>query len=314
MFDTAPAHAGYLCLATNSPVLRHLGDLRRKPAALGRKIKVLAMVANPPGFGGRLNVAHEREVLDALSNDATVGDRFQLSWVLGDRLDDLINHINKDRWDIFHFVGHGGFDDGPNAEDSGYVVMGDGKGSAERVFAQDLANTLRLCGSVQLAVLNCCESARGNGSASPGAALARANIPAVVAMQYPIADATAVAFTEVFYRALLNGKRVEQALTTARVSMHQKSKVEWGIPVLYSRSSAGDAIRFWSKAPEDTPVAAAAPPDVAAAASLPSLLREPVAEPRALPADDAISEQEARRRERQKRVKAMFKVSQPTAH
>jgi hypothetical protein len=300
MFDAAPAGSGYLCLANTSPVLRHLGDLRRPPHAAGRKIKVLAMRASPASLGPT-NAVQEGEILDTLSTDPRVGARFQVSWVLGDRYENLVEHINRDQWDVFHFIGHGGFDETADAS-GGYVVMGDGKGGAEKVFAEDLARVLRLSRGLRLAVLNCCKGAQGNSSASPGAALARAGIPAVVAMQYPIRNPVAIEFTDVFYKALLNGKTVEHALTTARVQLRRGSQVEWGIPVLYSRAVAGEAIRFWSDAPDDPAAPPAAAPTPPAAAPEAPRVAAPAAAAAPSPADD----EDARRRARLQRVRAMF--------
>jgi tetratricopeptide (TPR) repeat protein len=58
-------------------------------------------------------------------------------------------------------------------------------------------------------------------------------------MQFPISDGAAIEMSEGFYRALANNSPVDDAIKTARKFIQMKSKVEFGIPVLYMRSPDG---------------------------------------------------------------------------
>lgn len=305
MFDEKDNN--YLCLASTSPVLRHMGDLGNRSLKLGRRIKILAMIADPTDYGDSLNVEQERAVLQQVSEEPNMVNRIQLSWVTGQRLEDLIDHINRDRWDIFHFIGHGGYD--PD-DRTGFVVMGNGKGGGEAITAPDLANVLGLCDSLRMVVLNCCDSGHGNGPESPAAALSRARIPVVVAMQYPVPDRSAIAFTKTFYSTLAVGKTVEHSLTAARNAMKKNTNMDWGIPVLFSRLGADFSMKFWDEGDAAEVVQPAAvvlpigaePAQVHRSESETELVMPPVVVP-----PDAVSDLQARREERRKRVQEMFR-------
>ncbi|SOC51201.1 CHAT domain-containing protein [Ornithinimicrobium cerasi] len=70
----------------------------------------------------------------------------------------------------------------------------------------------------RLIVLNSCSTAvtgSVNMFSSTAAVLVRGGVPAVAAMQFAISDAAAIAFTRGFYAAVAQGKRVDDAVTSA---------------------------------------------------------------------------------------------------
>jgi hypothetical protein len=112
------------------------------------------------------------------------------------------------------------------------------------ISAQTLAR--ELCSSdVAVVVLNACQSATEDTSpALMGLApnLIRAGVPAVVAMQYSIADSSAVHFSRALYEVLAEGGPLDAAVTEGRkaISAHvSEDSMDWGIPVLFMRSSDG---------------------------------------------------------------------------
>jgi hypothetical protein len=106
-----------------------------------------------------------------------------------------------------------------------------------KVSASRLADILA-DGDVDLAVLNCCESAQGNASSSVGAALVEQGVPMAIAMQFAITNTAASRFSEHFYKSLTKGQTVERALTVARKYIRMNSDAEWAIPVLFTRSGS----------------------------------------------------------------------------
>ena len=86
--------------------------------------------------------------------------------------------------DVLHFIGHGGID---RTTGQGYRALADEDGGETyRLSAVALGRLLRDHYPLRLAVLNACEGARGdarNVFAGTAAALVRAGLPAVVAMQ-----------------------------------------------------------------------------------------------------------------------------------
>lgn len=227
------------------PIVRYL-ETAGGVGRMGVKgpLRILGMIADPStSEWPKLNVVRERDRInkgiDALQHEGKV----DFQWVPGGTGKDLMKKLLEGEWHIFHFIGHGGVEEAlPGA--SGFVVMVDEDGKPVKKFASDLA--MMLTGarrSLRLIVLNCCESARinvGDRFGNPAIGLMKTGwLPAVVAMQFPITDNAAISMSEGFYAALAGNRPIDDAVTLARKFIQEKSRVEWGIPVLYMRSTDG---------------------------------------------------------------------------
>ena len=249
----------FVCLDENQPLVRFFFVEGRAvaPQPDDRPLRVLAMVANPKGD---LDVEKERRRIDQ-AFEKVPADQHELRWVQGETRDALFEALKEGPWDIFHFIGHGGVD---SVEDEkgqlhtvGYLLVQDRKDEDPRFYASGLAAMLKM-GKVRLAVLNCCDSGRGPISGL-GATLVQTTVPLAVAMQFPISDEAALEFSEEFYKALVRGQSVENALTLARTVMYAKSRLEWGIPVLFTRSEPTVMLRAGPRALGTKPVAPLGP-------------------------------------------------------
>lgn len=268
MFDNAMGNDdAYLCLRNRSPLVRFLdveGPAIKLP--IDGPLRILGMVSNPGVTGWpKLDVDAERERIETALKDVPKG-AVDFKWVPGGSTDDLFDIMQEGPWHIFHFIGHGGVDEFVDSEKNepstrGYVVMQDGHGQAVKVYGSALGVMLEGDGSLRLAVLNCCEGARGAIS-SAGASLVSWGMPMVVAMQFPISNGSSAHFAGKFYRSLVNGQSIEHAMTVARQFMRSKTSLEWGIPVLFSRSSSSVLFRV-------EPAASAAVVEEGAAAVVP---------------------------------------------
>ena len=69
--------------------------------------------------------------------------------------------------------------------------------------------------------------------------LVQQDVTAVVAMQFPISDTAAVAFTSSFYGAVSGGIPLDQAATWARKALLVSHPGEWATPVLFLRAPDG---------------------------------------------------------------------------
>lgn len=115
------------------------------------------------------------------------------------------------------------------------------------LWSDDLADTIKQ-GGVRLVVLGACQSARRDptsfGFTGVAPALMKANIPAVVAMQYVISDPTAILFSTKFYEALAAGLSLDEAVAFGRREMMKlpddERDQDWGVPVLYLRHEDGN--------------------------------------------------------------------------
>jgi hypothetical protein len=97
---------------------------------------------------------------------------------------------------------------------------------------------------VRLIVLDSCESGRLaiDPFRSMAPALIRAQVPAVVAMQFPVQQDAARYFAVEFYRALVEGFPIDACLTEGRKAVLFGTGIDnanWGIPVAYTRAPDG---------------------------------------------------------------------------
>lgn len=245
----------HLCLRERSPLVRFIDQAGGSDVLeVDGPLRVLGVIANPKGDWRPLDVARERRVIDEAVAELQRSGRIEFRWAEADTGARLLDVMGRGPWHVFHFIGHGGIHaaESPDDTSEGFIVLLDEDRNPVEVPASKLKYWLKRSDTLRLVVLNCCESARGHDHdpyASPGAALVLAGIPAVVAMQYPIRDPSAICFAQHFYQALCENQSVERALTGARLHMHIQSDVEWGIPVLFSGAPTS---RLFNIAARDT--------------------------------------------------------------
>lgn len=146
---------------------------------------------------------------------------------------------------VLHYIGHGDFD--PETSE-GVLVIPDHLTGRETLSGPHLADKIKDLESLRLVVLNACDTARlsADSGHSPFAGVATAlvlgGIPAVVAMQSPIDDHQAIAFSAAFYEQLADGCPVDEALTEGRQAIHSLDPdgAGWAVPVLFMRTPTGN--------------------------------------------------------------------------
>lgn len=155
-------------------------------------------------------------------------------------LPELQSALRRHDYHIFHFIGHGDFDE---ATGQGHIVFADAQGRANPLPGEVLAQLLHNERTLRLAVLNACEGAQ-TSTANPFAGVAQLLVqqgaPAVIAMRHPISDEAAIAFSHEFYAALADGYTVDAALTEGRVAIATRmGNGEWGTPQLIMHAQNG---------------------------------------------------------------------------
>ena len=218
---------------------------RIKPLTVTGPLRILGMVASPTGLTP-LDVERERSRINEATAALQADGRVEVHWLDPATPRELQAALRRDKWHIFHFAGHGGFD--PTI-DEGVVALVDEDGAAVRVPATQLGRLLGDHNPLRLAVLNACEGARGSTHdlfSSTAATLVRRGTPAVVAMQYEITDDAAKEFGRSFYEAVADGSPVDIAVAEARksLSIQMSSTLEWGTPVLFMRTDDGVLFRM----------------------------------------------------------------------
>jgi hypothetical protein len=230
----------FLVLSVDTPLVRYL-DLpeRIQPLALEPPLKVMAMISCPSDYPPLDADQEWAKLKEALS------DLEQRGLVTLERLEEatlaaLQRRLRRGEYHIFHFVGHGGFDE--QAQD-GVLILENEQGRGRPVSGRYLGTLLHDEHTLRLAILNACEGARSSRSdpfAGTAQSLVRQGIPAVIAMQFEITDEAAITLAHEFYAALADGYPVDGALAEARKAVFgQENDVEWGNPVLYMRAPDG---------------------------------------------------------------------------
>jgi tetratricopeptide (TPR) repeat protein len=252
----------FLSIAAETALARYV-PLRFpvRPTAVSLPLRVLAVIANPSGVRP-LDVEQEKTILqDALAERGEQG-RVQVEILERAVVADISQAMRRFQPHIFHFVGHGLFQD-----DTAYVVLEHEDGTANAVDEHTFGELFSGSKETRLAVLNACQTATVSSS-QPLVGLAprllQRRLSAVVAMQYPVPDEASLIFTREFYRSLALGFPVDAAISEARRGIFLEMGAytpAWGTPVLFLR--AKDGRLFHPEEAEAAPIEIPAPPEPA---------------------------------------------------
>lgn len=251
MYD--PGKAEFVSLSISTPVVRYLDlPLPIRPLVVSPPLRILGVVASPKDMSP-VDVDREKRWLTKAIEDLQMDGLVELAWLEGQTRRDLLRTMRRNTWHVFHFIGHGRFDQN---EGQGFIALVDDQGKADLIPAELLARILADYESLRLAFLNTCEGAKGDAKdvfASTAATLVRRGIPAVLAMQYEISNRAAIELARTFYESLADGLPVDAAVTESRktLSVMSGSALEWGIPVLYMRSPDGVLFQMQSREVRD---------------------------------------------------------------
>ncbi|MCP4662969.1 MAG: CHAT domain-containing protein [bacterium] len=231
-------HRAFLSLSRTSPVVRCL-DVPRgiRPVLPGPPLRILVVVSRPAGLAV-LDLDRERRHLEEVWGKLAGVEIVTLPRATPEA---LRTALLERPFQVLHFMGHGGFDRATGDE---VLFFEDDDGRAQPVPGQVLGDVLRDASSLGLAFLNACDTARSRHRdgldpfTGVAAALVMARLPAVVAMQFPISDHAAIAFSNAFYRRLAAGDSVDAAAVEGRMAIHLRDtrSMEWSTPVLFMRT------------------------------------------------------------------------------
>jgi hypothetical protein len=224
--------ARFLTLSQETPIVRLIDSADRPPAVqVEPPMRVLVMVSSPSDMP-ELAVEREEQLLHATTGDLVKAGLIEIV-VLEDATLMSLQRALLDDYHVFHFIGHGGFD---QQAQEGVLVLEREDGTAHRVSGARLGTLLHDARYLQLAVLNACEGARTSGRdafSGVGQALVRQGLPAVVAMQTEISDRAALVFSHEFYYFLTRGLGIDAAICEVRKAMAVSDEAsEWGTAVL----------------------------------------------------------------------------------
>ena len=230
----------FLALSVQTPLVRFM-DLPEvlQPIAIAPPIRVLVMISSPTDYPA-LDVEGEWQRLNDSLADLIATGTLSLERMDQATLAALQRRLRRARYHIFHFIGHGEFD---QTLQEGVLLLEREKQRGHRVGSQYLGMLLHDHESLRVAVLNACEGARTSRQdpfAGTAQTLVQQGIPAVIAMQFEIADDVAATFAHEFYGALADSYPIDAAVTEARKAIFAAGReVEWATPVLYLRAPDG---------------------------------------------------------------------------
>ena len=235
------SHGRFLALFEKTPIVRYIDVIEQvKPLRVEPPLSMLVMISSPDDYP-TLDVAREKANLEQAIQDLRKAGLVRITWMEQATLPALADQLMREQFNIFHFIGHGGFDE---VNEDGILVLEDEYKRGYFVSGERLAVLLGNQSSLRMAVLNSCEGGR-TSSTDPFAGVATTlvrtgSVSAVVAMQLAITDQAAITFARGLYNALSVGRPVDAAVTQARLAIFAESNdVEWGTPVLYMRSPDG---------------------------------------------------------------------------
>ena len=222
------------------------GDWRRVQLRPRAALRALVVVAAPSGLAtygladldAQAELARAREALSdipvaALAEPGTA----TLEGIVTALRDGLGGH---DSFDILYLVAHGAM-----VDDEPWLFLEDSTGKLDRTLGTELAQRIsELAAMPRLVVLASCESAGDGGTTVDGAPLAalgprlaRAGVPAVIAMQGKVSTTTAAAFTRSFFGQLQKDGQIDAAVAVARGTVRDEPDA-W-MPVLFMRLRSG---------------------------------------------------------------------------
>ena len=234
MYDVR--HGDFLVFDPIVSIVRYIRLLAVQPTLRPSSTLKVLVGASSPLDQAPLDWQREVDLLIEALRDLTGRSRISVS---------VCDHLTHEKLhasllehspDVFHFIGHAEYDRGRHRSQ---LVLENDQGLTTGLEATEAARLLRRYGT-SLVMLNACETAQG-AWAGLSPALVRAEIPAVISMQWPVEDRAAGTFSRVFYQALSLGHTIDQCVAEARIGLNAATTDpnDWVAPVLFLRSLSG---------------------------------------------------------------------------
>jgi len=235
LLQDAELREGFLALSKRVP----LSITRRYQVAgnpnsskLRLPLKILVMISSPIELPG-LKVDIERSEIKKALRDLIWLRDIDIEFTEKATPEELEKHLN-DGIHVFHYIGHSAF----NAQtQEGMLALETEDDRLNWVEAERVAILLQKT-EVQMVILNSCDSAKAaevDAFAGVSQKLINAGIPAVIAMQFPIADASAILFSKAFYKSFVLHFSIDKAVADARRAIMANAgvwEIDWATPVL----------------------------------------------------------------------------------
>jgi CHAT domain-containing protein len=212
----------HLALTSKYSVVRRISNvLPSNSSHTSQVVRILAVFANPKDTTP-INIIEEERLLQKSLQDAIQNKRVQLEIIGASGLIGIASRKNiQERIQtfqphLFHFVGHGSYQDG-----KGHIILENDAREGCLVTADDLSVMLS-DSQIKVAIMNGCDTGlSSNNDAITGisGALINQGIPAVISTMRAVPDRAALLFTRKFYTAFANGYDLERSLVETRKAL-----------------------------------------------------------------------------------------------
>lgn len=236
----------FLVRRRNHPLVRTLDTMvAAAPLSVAGTLRVLHVQASPIDMES-LDLDSSQKVLEE-----TFDDRAEVTILKNATPERLRQALHQKDYHILHYDGHATFDE---ELELGVLFLHDEYNRTNVLTAEMLADYLSGT-TVRLVVLSGCETGV-DATTHRFAGLAQhlmhsSSIPALIAMQFAVADEAAIAFNRGFYEALTCGEPVEVAMVDGRLAMREVSdSADWLAPLLFMRVEDGSLFALENKALE----------------------------------------------------------------
>lgn len=232
----------FLGLMPNVSIVRHKeATVASNPIEATLPATILVAAANPDGTA-ELNLDKEVNLLQEIVDTNPHIELIEKNPAQADTWSNIGEPCH-----LFHFIGHGTFEQIMSAtpglaDGEGALLFVDDVNDKMPIKSGELAIQLRNMG-VRATVLGACDTAKRdtiNEWSNVAEALLKGGLGAVVGMQFPILDGSAIEFSKAFYKGIIAGQSVDEAMTASRLAIAARGDVRgWGTPVLYLRTEDG---------------------------------------------------------------------------
>ena len=193
-----------------TPVVRYLEVVQPpRPLAVEGPLRILVVLSSPTDLPELDVEAEWRRMQDLLAPRVESG-AVHLDRLPAPTTGELAAWLRSHDTHVLHVIGHGDYDE---TQQEGVLYFCDQYGRSLPVPAGVLGPYLHDHDPLRLVFLNACQSGR-LGAADPFSGMAgrlvQQDCTAVVAMQFPVSDGAATAFTGEFYAALADGMPVDR--------------------------------------------------------------------------------------------------------
>ncbi len=257
LFDGKNRH--FVAVSGVTPFLRCVPTAIQRNARENQSpLRILGMAARVKTLNGirldEIEVDPEQRAMKEALGDLEEKGKVRMCWLTSAKAKDINRGIARGdggaAWNIFHFIGHGGYD---RERKMGFIVVQeDGGSKGKPLYSDQLKDLLIQPQMPALVVLNSCSGAAtdpGELFSSTAADLIAGGIDAVVAMQFEISDRMGIRFSEAFYTYLSYGKSLQEAMARTRAELKSDGFAEWISPVLYMSVPGGGVLRDDGHAP-----------------------------------------------------------------